>query len=138
MISKKLKGNYLFWVSLIILCLIIIAWFLYFRIQEDNWMRNSQGMYEEHGNPAIMPDYVAIQKNAINCAYEKYNLAKLNGTIFNSQCLGTCGEYAVDIVSSPRNEEDNKIENQCKAYRIGSVKKFIELDKEGKLLLVHE
>jgi hypothetical protein len=110
MISKKLKGNYLFWLCIIIVCLII-----------DNWIRNSQGMYEEHGIPSIMPDYVAIQKNAINCAYEKYNLAKFNGTVFNSQCLGTCGEYAVDIVSNPRNEEDNKIENQCKAFRIGSV-----------------
>ncbi len=55
---------------------------------------------------------------------------------FFSQCLGVCGNYAVDIVNVPRNNEDNKKENQCEDYRIGKVSHFIKLDKDGNIFRI--
>ncbi|GBE19529.1 hypothetical protein BMS3Abin17_00253 [archaeon BMS3Abin17] len=52
---------------------------------------------------------------------------------FSSQCLGSVGDYAVDIVHVPRNDEDNLVENQCEDFRSGKVTHFIELDKEGNI-----
>ncbi len=54
----------------------------------------------------------------------------------NSQCLGTCGDYAVDIVHVPRTEGDNLIENQCEDYKTGKVNHFIELDKNGEIVRI--
>lgn len=73
-------------------------------------------------------------------ALKLYNQKKSEGMDFNSQCLGTIEvdkeEYAVDIVHVPRTEEDNKPENQCKAYRSGEAKHFIELDKDGNIVRI--
>jgi len=33
-------------------------------------------------------------------------------------------------------QEDNKIENQCGAYREGRVNHFIELDKDGNVIKI--
>jgi len=55
---------------------------------------------------------------------------------FSSQCLGTIGDYAADIVHVPRNDEDNLAENQCEDYRRGKVNHFIELDKDGNIFRI--
>jgi len=59
---------------------------------------------------------------------------------FSSQCLGIIYSgrvgYAVNIVHVPRNEEDNKPENQCEEYREGRVKHFIELNKDGEVVRI--
>ena len=55
---------------------------------------------------------------------------------FSNQCLGTCENYAVDIVHVPRIEDDNKIENQCLEYREGKIKHFIELDRDGNIVRI--
>lgn len=76
----------------------------------------------------------------IERALKLYNQKKVEGMEFNSQCLGTIeginGVYAVDIVHVPRTAEDNLAENQCEAYRNGSVTHFIELDKDGNVVRV--
>ena len=74
--------------------------------------------------------------DAVLCAKNLYENAKTSGMIFGSQCLGTCGEYAVDIVHVPRNADDDKPGNQCDDYINGKVSKFIELDKNGKVVRV--
>ena len=79
---------------------------------------------------------VSKQRNAIDCAKKLYNQNKLEGVEFESQCLGVCGDYAVDIVHVPRNSDDNKPENQCVAYREGDVNHFIELDKDGNIVRI--
>jgi len=96
---------------------------------EDSWIKDSRGVYVKHGNPKETPGYVIWQQAAIECAFDKFeNLAEEK----NSQCLGTCGNYAVDIVHVPRNEEDNIIENQCNDYTKGQVSHFIELNNENR------
>ena len=43
-------------------------------------------------------------------------------------------DYVVDIAHDPRNEEDDKKENQCSAYVEGKAKHFIEVDEAGRLI----
>lgn len=102
---------------------------------EDNWIKDSKGVYVKHGNPSSVPEKVKGQQDAIECANKKYVFYS-DKIDFNSQCLGTCGDYAVDIVNVPRTMEDNKAENQCTEFRVGSVNKFIELDKNGEIVRV--
>jgi len=121
-------------ITLIIIAVMIIGTFIFLRISgEDSWIRDSRGIWVKHGNPAEIPDYVLEQQEMINCATEKFS--DFNGEI-NSQCLGTCGDYAVDIVHVPRASEDNLPENQCEEYRIGKLKHFIEFDKNGKIVII--
>ena len=79
------------------------------------------------------------REKKLNISLAKVKTEKVNGTIFDSQCLGTCdlgGGYAVDIVHSPREDVDNEIENQCESFRNGDVNKFIELDRDGKIVRI--
>jgi len=130
----KNKKNYLI-IGIIVLVLIIGWIFVRFVIggDEDSWIKSSDGVWIKHGNPAVIPDYVLEQEEAINCAVGKFDIFTES---INSQCLGTCGNYAVDIVHVPRNEEDNKPENQCADYSNGIVTHFIELDKNGEIVRI--
>lgn len=115
------------------LLLIILIVFLILRGNEDNWIKDSKGAWIKHGNPSQIPTIVLEQQNAINCALEKFSSFTEE---INSQCLGVCGNYAVDIVHIPRTAEDNLVENQCEEYRNGSVNHFIELGKNGELVRI--
>lgn len=117
------------WALVLAVILIAGGTFLLIRgiSREDSWIKDSKGIYVKHGNPSSTPDYVLEQKEAVECAYEKYN-ELTEGK--NSQCLGTCGNYAVDIVHTPRTEEDDLAENQCEDYTKGTVSHFIELSYE--------
>ncbi len=100
---------------------------------EDSWIQDERGVWIKHGVPSETPDYVLEQQEAIDCALEKFD----NFTDeINSQCLGVCSDYAVDIVHVPRSSEDNLVENQCEAYRNGEVTHFIELDKDGNIVRI--
>lgn len=121
---------------LIVIAVLITGWIFIrfiFGGSEDSWIKDSRGVWIKHGFPAETPDYVLEQQEAINCAIEMFD--NFNEEI-NSQCLGTCGDYAVDIVHVPRTEEDNLIENQCGTYRNGEVSHFIELDKDGNIVRI--
>jgi hypothetical protein len=122
-----------------ILILVMVFGLLFlirFITPEDDWILNDRGVWIKHGAPANTPSYVTEQQEAINCAGNLYQQRKTEGMQFNSQCLGKCGNYAVDIVNVPRNEEDNKGENQCVDYQLGIVGKFIELDKYGEIVRI--
>ena len=127
------------WLSVGILILAFAVIFIFFRANEDNWIKTEKGLYIKHGNPSFIPDYVQKQQDALSCASELYASESLKNISFSSQCLGICsfGEgYAVDIVHVPRTNEDNLPENQCSDYNSGIVKNFIELDKNGGLVRV--
>lgn len=127
-----------YWI-LVIIGVILIAWiFVRFILggSEDDWIKDEKGVYVKHGSPAETPDYVKEQKDAIACALQLYQQKKAEGMQFSSQCLGSCGNYAIDIVHVPRNEEDNLVENQCEDYREGKVSKFIEIDSEGNIFRI--
>ncbi len=100
---------------------------------EDDWIKDSRGVWIKHGNPAEMPDYVQSQQNALNCALDLYDSKKAEGAVFDSQCLGACNGYAVDIVHAPRVAEDNLAFNQCVDYITGKLTKFVELDSKGNI-----
>ena len=129
----KIKKSYLF---LGIIVLFVFGTFLFFRIQEDGWVRDSRGVYVKHGDPSETPDYVLEQQAVIKCALELYELVSEQGIEFFSQCIGTCGDFAVDIVHVPRNSEDELEENQCLEYSLGNVSHFIELDKNGDVVRI--
>jgi hypothetical protein len=73
---------------------------------------------------------------AVEEALKLYQEKKQEGMNFSSQCLGTVGDYAVDIVHVPRTAEDNEVKNQCEDYRKGKVSHFIELDKDGNIVRI--
>jgi hypothetical protein len=118
----------------IILVLIVIAGvlFLIFRMNEDSWIKDEKGRYIKHGNPESTPEEVLRQQQAISCASELYASSSLAGVNFSSQCLGGCDGYAIDIVHSPRTNEDNLIENQCSL----KTNAFIELNKDGRIVRI--
>lgn len=125
------------WIGIIIILILIVAGLrLFWAGGEDSWIKDEKGIWIKHGNPSQTPDYVTEQQNAITCASDLYGTAKNNGAEFNSQCLGTCGNYSVDIVNVPRTNEDNLIENQCSDFKAGITKHFIELDKNNKIFRV--
>ena len=72
--------------------------------------------------------------DAVFCAHDLYLQAQQEGMQFESQCLGICDNYAVDIVSVPRSDADNLPKNQCDAFNNGDVTGFIELDRDGNLV----
>ncbi len=124
---------------LIIIGIILIGWFsvrFIFGGSEDDWIKDEKGVYVKHGTPAEVPNYIKEQQEAVMCTLSLYNAKKQEGMQFSSQCLGTCGNYAVNIVHVPRSDEDNKIENQCQDYREKKVSQFIELDKEGNIVRI--
>jgi hypothetical protein len=129
----------LYWITIAVIIL-VIAWFFIrfiFGGSEDNWIKDEKGVWIKHGVPSDIPNYVAEQEDAIDCAGVLYNQVKSKRSEINlsSQCLGTCGDYAVDIVHVPRTFEDNLAENQCKDYP-DKVKHFIELDKDGNIFRI--
>ncbi len=128
-----MKKKYLIIASIVI---IAVSLFVVFRGSEDSWIKDERGVYVKHGNPAVMPDEVVMQQDMINCALGLYENASVSGINFNSQCLGTCRDYAVDIVHVLRTNEDNIPENQCDAFRSGQVKHFIELDANGEIVRI--
>ncbi len=119
--------------------MLIIGWlFIRFVIggNEDSWVKDEKGIWVKHGNPSETLNYVKEQKDIIAKALELYELRKTEGVEFSSQCIGTCENYAIDIVYVPRISEDNLIENQCSDYNDGKVSQFIELDKYGNIVRV--
>jgi hypothetical protein len=131
-----MKKNYLiFFIILIIIVAGIFFWLRLSKEREDSWIKDSRGVYIKHGDPSEIPDYVLEQEELISCAKNLYEQNKFLMN-FSSQCLGVCGDYAVDIVHVPRNDEDNLPENQCEVYRKKEVIHFIELDKNGEIVRI--
>ncbi len=131
----KIKKKWLITAEIVLLLFGI--GFIFFRFiiggNEDTWIQDENGIWVEHGNSSEIPAYVSWQKAAIICAKDLFN--NLTGEK-NSQCLGTCANYAVDIVHVPRIAEDNLPQNQCRDYGNGFVSHFIELDKNGEIVRI--
>ena len=121
--------------SISIVVLIVVALF-FLRIPEDSWIKDSKGIWIKHGMPTMIPDYVREQQLAVDCAMAFYNNASSKNMSFSSRCLGTCGNYSVDIVNVPRMSEDNLAENQCPEYISKETKSFIELYKSGDIVRI--
>lgn len=121
-------------VSLAVIASIISS--LVIKSNEDNWIKDSNGVYIKHGNPSTIPEPVKQQQELISCANKLYNEAKQNLINFSSQCLGRCDDYSIDIAHNPRTDEDNFLENQCQDFRKRITHHFIELDKDGNIIRI--
>jgi hypothetical protein len=129
----KIKRGYV--IAGIVLLLVVAGWFIFRFVltSEDSWIKDERGVYVKHGNPVETPGYVIWQQAAILCASDLFgNFTEEK----DSQCLGVCGNYVVDIVHVPRSAEDDLAENQCEDYMNGFVKYFIELDKDGEIVKI--
>jgi hypothetical protein len=73
---------------------------------------------------------------AIAAAHVAYEEAAAAGTDFaDGPCLGVVLEnWVADVAHDPREEVDDRPENQCEAYRFGEAEHFVELDPEGELI----
>jgi predicted permease len=111
--------------------------FIVSKFKEDDWIKDSRGLYLMHGNSSSTPTYVIEQQEAISCASSLYASASIANMSFNSQCLGTCGNYSIDIVNVPRISEDNLAENQCADYLLKKTTHFIELNKQGNIVRIN-
>jgi len=131
-----MKKN-LIWVAIVI-AILVIGIMVFRPGGEDSWIKDERGVWIKHGNPSKTPDYVLEQQEIIDAALSLYEQKKGEGMEFNSQCLGTLEEfgYVLDIVHVPRNEEDNRSENQCEDFKQGIVNHFIELDKDGNIVRI--
>ncbi|VVB78318.1 Uncharacterised protein [uncultured archaeon] len=136
MIRTKKSGR-IYWIILIgVIFFILIGLFVFFRSNEDTWTLDSQGVYVKHGNPAVIPAKVLEQQEALFCADNKYRIAQDDRLEFNSQCLGRCGNYSVDIVHVPRTADDDLSQNQCEDYKNQVTSHFIELNNKGIIVRV--
>ena len=130
----KIKKIHLI-ILLAFLFLAVVLAFVRFVIggNEDGWVKDERGVYVAHGSPSEVPGYVVWQNAAIACSYDLFdNLSEEK----NSQCLGYCGNYAVDVVHVPRSAEDDLTENQCGDYGSGFVSHFIELGKSREIVRI--
>ena len=127
-----------YWILIGIFVLILIILFIRFFIggNEDSWIKDNRGIWIKHGVPSSTPDYVLEQQKFISDVLNLYEQKKSEGMEFNSQCLGSIGDYAIDIVHVPRGNEENLAENQCEDYISGKVIHFVELDKDGKIVRI--
>ncbi|HWM13527.1 MAG TPA: hypothetical protein VNO56_03530 [Gaiellaceae bacterium] len=76
------------------------------------------------------------RERAIAAAHVAYEEAAAGGTDFaDGPCLGVVLEnWVADVAHDPREEVDDRPENQCEAFRSGEVEHFVELDPEGDLI----
>lgn len=120
------------------LIIILIAVFVFLRGPEDNWIRDANGVWIPHGQPDLenIPPKVLEQQAAIVGAEELYNAIRIDDERYEGDCLGTVGNYSVDMVHVPRTGEDNQAKNQCADYLNKVTPYFIELDKDGNIVRV--
>lgn len=70
---------------------------------------------------------------AAETAYEEARAAGLD--LADGPCLGVVLEgWVADVAHDPRQEVDDRPENQCEAYRSGEAGHFVELDPDGNLI----
>ena len=76
------------------------------------------------------------RERAIAAAHLAYEEAIAQGRdLADGPCLGVVLEnWVADIAHDPRQEIDDRPENQCEAYRSGEAEHFVELDPEGELI----
>jgi hypothetical protein len=76
------------------------------------------------------------RERAIAAAHVAYEEAAAAGTDFaDGPCLGVVlDNWVADVAHDPREEVDDRPENQCEAYRSGEAEHFVELDPEGELI----
>jgi len=142
-LSKKLVLTRKKIILILVVLFFIIGIIIFARIfvngGEDTWIKDSRGVWIKHGNPSETPNYILEQQELMSCAFDKFTdfAEETSSEEISSQCLGICGDYAIDIVHVPRTTEDDLEENQCADFREGRVSHFIELDRFGEIVRIN-
>ena len=78
----------------------------------------------------------AEEEAAIAAARAAYVKAKAEGEDLSSgPCLGTIlPNWVADVAHDPRQDVDDRPEDQCEAYRSGEAEHFVELDPDGNVI----
>jgi hypothetical protein len=76
------------------------------------------------------------RERAIAAAHIAYEEAAAEGRDFaDGPCLGVVHpNWVADVAHDPRQDVDDRPENQCEAYRSGEAEHFVELDPDGNLI----
>ena len=85
------------------------------------------------------PGISAGDDQAVNQAQFLFKEAKKRGVDLSSgPCLteALMPEWVADVVHSPRQKIDDLPENQCRAFRDGGARHFVELDLDGNVTRV--
>ncbi|PIT97389.1 hypothetical protein COT77_01760 [Candidatus Berkelbacteria bacterium CG10_big_fil_rev_8_21_14_0_10_41_12] len=125
------------WILLATIVAILII-FLFIRSNEDNWIKDSRGVWVKHGYPSDIPNEVKAQQDLIAKADKIFQDAKSSGKDLSAgPCLGKIdSDWVVDIVHNPRQDVDNLSQNQCIDYANGQVHHFVELDPNGEIIQI--
>ena len=134
--KNKTKFKLKPWMIVGIVLIALVLLFIILRSQEDGWIKGDNGVWVMHGNASSMPDYVEKQYAALNCATNLHAIQTIREIGSNYECLGSCGDYAVDLVHVPRISADDLKENQCNSYLNGTLKHFIEITDKGQIFRV--
>ena len=81
----------------------------------------------------------ADRNQAISAAIAAYKEARAHGADLSSgpciaERLPGLDDWVTDIAHDPREDVDNRAENQCQRYRGGEASHFVELTPEGELI----
>lgn len=122
-----------------ILILLILG--IRFLTPEDTWIKDERGVWIKHGVPRDTPQDVRDQQNLVQKAQEKYQnykkSAKEATDLSQGPCLGKIADdWVADIAHNPRQNVDDRPENQCQDYLTGSAHHFIELDENGEIIKI--
>jgi len=86
--------------------------------------------WEEYGNDTF--------KKVIDLLYGQNEMSTYNFKEIPADILGGVNEvisdWVCDIVHNPRQEVDNRVENQCSAFRENKAHHFVELDQNGEII----
>ena len=139
--NRKSRSGVYFLVSAIVVLIIVAFAYFYFGdkpvVIEDKWIKDPRGVWVEQGIPTVTPDNVLAQKEALTCGERLYKVQKPSGAYnFTSECLGRCGDYSIDVVNVPRNEQDDLQHFECLEYLNGITTSLIEVDSDGNIVLV--
>ena len=99
-------------------------------------LANRSKQKTEASGSEVVAKFKTEQEAAIAAAKSAYAKAKAEGKDLESgPCLGqVLPNWVADIAHNPRQLVDNLKENQCKDFIEGTVKHFVELDPQGKVI----
>jgi len=118
-------------VAIVIAAFLVIAYLAFFQKQAvaPSDFIGTQQPAASIPSPQIEDE---ILKNALNL----YASKKQAGIDFSTgPCLGKIADdWVLDIANNPREDADDKPENQCQDYVSGRAHHFVELDPDGNLI----
>lgn len=93
------------------------------------------GNQDSGSNP---PEFVSVEDVITRCI-EECKSRKNTEDFTRGPCLSNeiAPGWVCDIAHDPRQDIDNKPENQCSAYREGKAQHFVELDENCDIIKVH-